>query len=98
MSSVSTGDVPKSGTSFLDLPAELRNHIYSFVLPRWSRLQSDWTTDFRIYIGDESRINDYEPALLRCSKQIREETIAMYYNKNGFEFYIRKMDFRSVAY
>ncbi|KAK5113188.1 hypothetical protein LTR85_011006 [Meristemomyces frigidus] len=58
-------------TSFLDLPAELRNIIYMLALPR----------DAPVHPCTEER---QQPAITMASSQIREESLPLYYAFNTF--------------
>ncbi|KAK4895243.1 hypothetical protein LTR27_006586 [Elasticomyces elasticus] len=60
------------------LPAELRNSIYEEVLQQGTDVAID--ADTRI------------PALLQVSKQVRSETLAMWYKGNTFRFFITDCD------
>ncbi|KAK4544940.1 hypothetical protein LTR36_003845 [Oleoguttula mirabilis] len=57
-------------TSFLDLPAELRNDIYHLAL-----------THDTVTVTDRL----IEPALLSTTRQIRRETLPIFYGANTFE-------------
>lgn len=64
-----------SGLSFLDLPAEIRNHIYCDALVE--------PIDPVLLKPDAPFI--VEPALLRTSKQLRSEALPIFYGANTFE-------------
>ncbi|KAK5692882.1 hypothetical protein LTR97_010358 [Elasticomyces elasticus] len=57
---------------FFKLPAELRNAIYERVLPLGRRIRFDTYAKLKL------------PALLQVCRQIRNETVGMYYNGNSF--------------
>lgn len=83
-----TASLPVQTISFLDLPAELRNRIYEHLLP----LRQDWriiATPFR----DDLMLFGDQPAITRVSKQIRAETLEMFYATNTFVAYIQDSDF-----
>ena len=69
-------------TSLLNLPAELRNEIYTLSLVRESaiRVDSKWSQmpPFLAYV---------EPALLRVNRQLRRETLEIQYSSNVFQCY-----------
>ena len=68
-------------SAFFNLPAELRNRIYEFVL-----LQED---DEAIEIGSTGVP---EPSLLLTCKQIRKEGLPIYYEENTFDIFSRDFD------
>ncbi|KAK3655902.1 hypothetical protein LTR22_010060 [Elasticomyces elasticus] len=75
-------DIPRQKSALLlDLPPELRNAIYEYVLvleqPITITKTSKWT----------------QPGLLRVCKQIRHETASIYYNTNKFRIDCADMDF-----
>ena len=61
------------GTCFLDLPAELRNEIYIEALV--------WEDDI---IGTVPNSGIPEPPLLFVSRQVRSESLPVYYGSNVF--------------
>lgn len=65
----------QTATSFLDLPAELRNVIYRMVLPE----------EAEIDVSALSRPK--EPGLLAACRQIRDEGLDVYYGENQFVYY-----------
>jgi hypothetical protein len=64
--------------ALLELPAELRDRIYRYSLPTKEKI--DITTRFEL------------PALLQSCRQIRSETIKMWYKKNKFLITITDCD------
>ncbi|KAK3649142.1 hypothetical protein LTR56_006981 [Elasticomyces elasticus] len=60
--------------SFLTLPVELREMIYEYAL-----------TDTVVYLGSRMWTTSISPAILRTSKQIREEAIPSYYKSATFK-------------
>ena len=65
---------------FLDLPAELRNRIYRLTL-----LETQ-----KIVISDHHKAK--EPGLLSACRQIRQETLTLYYHENVFNILIENHD------
>ncbi|KAK5122447.1 hypothetical protein LTR85_004031 [Meristemomyces frigidus] len=61
----------------LSLPPELRNHIYSYVLPSSSQ-------EFRFMYGEHAAI----PSLLHTNEKVRSEAIGLYYGNSTFEFIV----------
>ncbi|EME78564.1 uncharacterized protein MYCFIDRAFT_209005 [Pseudocercospora fijiensis CIRAD86] len=68
--------------TFLDLPLELRNTIYSLTLPQ---NQTIHVSRRRIFIITSPEIPHHEPALLQSHPKIRAEALAMYYSTNTFQ-------------
>ena len=68
----------------LGLPAEVRNRIYRFAL-----IEND--------VLELSATSPTPPGLLIVSKQIREETVAMYYTENRFILVIVDFDGEAVT-
>ncbi|KAK4629715.1 hypothetical protein CLAFUW4_07674 [Fulvia fulva] len=62
---------------FLDLPAELRNHIYELALPHSS-----------VAHGSQRHAKSGLPALLHTSSKIRRETLSIYFEQAVFRFVI----------
>lgn len=104
---------PKRPTTFLDLPAELRNYIYDLSgclnatncticleheTQRHLHLCINWHPDRwsktleKFNCGDEGIIyvdhhrDAVQPPLTRVNRQIREETLSMFYHGNAFVF------------
>ncbi|KAK4494832.1 hypothetical protein PRZ48_014188 [Zasmidium cellare] len=77
--SASTADTPKKKTSFLDLPAEIRNSIYELALPRE-------TIMFPMRSLSNKRPRTEFPGLVMASKQIHKETHPMLFNNSTFHF------------
>ncbi|KAK3066347.1 hypothetical protein LTR53_017345, partial [Teratosphaeriaceae sp. CCFEE 6253] len=63
---------------FLALPAELRNTIYRFAL----------VPPGEINVEGPARM---QPALLRASRQLRQEALSIYYSDNRFSFTVQNM-------
>ncbi|KAK3620960.1 hypothetical protein LTR56_023096 [Elasticomyces elasticus] len=76
-------DIKEQKSAFLALPAELRNTIYELAL-----LQSD-----DIEVDDQLR----PPPLLQVSRQVREETGSMWYERNVFFQRVMDCDARLVS-
>ncbi|GIZ38233.1 hypothetical protein CKM354_000165500 [Cercospora kikuchii] len=80
-------------TSFLDLSAELRNEIYSICLrtPYPVTLLGNRRTlrvcEYSTF-GEHGQkaVAPFNPALLRCCKQIKDESISIFYGENAFSF------------
>ena len=68
----------------LELPAELRNDIYRFALV------GDPEDKIKITPGMPNP--PYEPALLRVSRQVRNEASSIYYQENHFRFDMPNFD------
>ena len=83
-----TSPVPVQTISFMDLPAELRNRIYEHVLAS-SQDQLIIATPFR----DELMSFGAQPGITRVSKQVRFETLEMFYTNSTFVAYIQDVDF-----
>lgn len=66
---------------FLDLPPELRNRIYSFATVREGPFYIGEVADG--YCSDRWE-SPKQPALLMVSKQIREESLPIFYGENTF--------------
>lgn len=66
----------KARTSFLDLPAEIRNRIYNEALVKPSPIQLRTVVPYA-----------KEPALLLASKQVRSEVLAVFYGANTFSVF-----------
>lgn len=64
----------------LDLPAELRDYIYSFVVAKTTNTIT-MLFDYRCYLDE---ISASQPALSRVNKQLRHETLATFYASNTF--------------
>lgn len=82
-------------TTFLDLPAELRNHIYELALvddepliayigKRIVRCDSDST--YHHYAVSQSKAFPEVPQLAQANRQIRKEALAVFYGQNTFIF------------
>ncbi|KAK4494831.1 hypothetical protein PRZ48_014187 [Zasmidium cellare] len=72
-------ETPASKTTFLDLPAELRNEIYELAIERKT-----------VVLSKSSKSNKKgrarSPALLLASKEIYRETLTIFYSKWTFHF------------
>ena len=72
----------KKSISFLDLPAEIRNEIYSVALKG-----KRWAIPIRRDNSGTLAPAVQEPALLAVSRQIRNESIDIFYGSNDFRTY-----------
>ena len=61
----------------LELPAEIRNYIYELALVEDSPIVIDPAL---------KKAQASQPPLIRVSRQIRQETLSLFYSKNTFEF------------
>ena len=90
-------DTTTSICYFLELPPELRNHIYKFALKRvttiWARLHENrnFTTTFRL-----SKYNAAPPLTMTC-RATRREALPLYYAINTLAFSITPLDPRPYA-
>ena len=69
-----TASTGEGATTFLDLPSELRNEIYSCALPMSLTIS---VRNVQPYV--------LEPALCAVSHQVRSESLTMFYGDNIFE-------------
>lgn len=80
-------------TTFTDLSAELRNRIYEYAF-------SHNDTDNALIVAspafDEGMTLAMQPAITMLSKQIRAESLAMFYAQSNFVAYIRDFDFSEL--
>ncbi|KAK5700194.1 hypothetical protein LTR17_023137 [Elasticomyces elasticus] len=74
MLKLTINEADEPGPSFLTLPVELREMIYEYTL-----------TDTVIRLGSRMWTPSTSPAILRTSKQIREEAIPSYYKSATFK-------------
>ena len=72
---------------FLDLPPEMRNRIYEAVVISARPLH----IPSACYHGKEA--SAVEPAITRVNKQLRRESLGMFYSMNAFEYHIHRCDF-----
>lgn len=70
----STDDPTTARSLLLELPGELRNRIYRYALVAQERIE---------LLTSE---NKKQPALLGVSRQVRRETIKIYYDENSFGY------------
>lgn len=87
-----TNDITAVATTkspLLNLPAELRNEIYSLALTSCELVET--TTQYRLMKHDGPfgayylRVSLQVPSLLQTSRQIRAETMAIFYGANTFK-------------
>ncbi|KAK4539279.1 hypothetical protein LTR36_000833 [Oleoguttula mirabilis] len=77
----------QASTNLLDLPAELRNQIYRYVVLTESEIRpKPWPS----HLGDLQLQNAsssmQEPALARVNRRLRSESLSIYYGENTFRF------------
>lgn len=92
---VGTSIVVAGGKSpFLELPFELREQIYLQYIALWGQQR---ITPFRVRIDEAEQLPDeyyykpippHEPPLNRVSRQVREESIPLFYSRHTFPFII----------
>jgi hypothetical protein len=77
--------------SFYDLPAELRNHIYSLVLVRNLYDPEHLTLSKDRFSGNGLKIwlDDHlpQPSLALVSKRVRNEALSVYFRQNIFSIW-----------
>ena len=61
-------------TTFLDLPAEMRNEIYGYAIPCQQLIAVNHTQPYLL-----------EPNLLAVNRQVRSETLPFFYGENDFQ-------------
>lgn len=83
--------IPRKPTGFLDLPPEVRNSVYELTFGTMSTqygriyIERRGRTKIKYYIGTEAQPAVLTAfALLRCSRQIREEASPMFRSNNYF--------------
>lgn len=77
---------------FTDLPAELRNRIYEFVLP-----SDEEDLIVAIPFKDGAMSMGSQPAITRTSRMIRNETLPMFYATARFVAYVDNINFTDLA-
>ena len=84
----------------MKLPAELRNRIYELVLihvgPIHVRARHFKNIVLRDVLVPKRRVRWREPGLLTVSKQIRDEAMAIYYERNAFHVYVASSELELV--
>ena len=78
---------------FTELPAEIRNRIYELSLPKKTD-ELIVSTPFR----DVAMTLATQPALTRVSRQVRYETLKMFYKNSTFVAYIDDFNFARLAH
>lgn len=76
---------PGEGSLLLQLPAELRNRIYTEVLTS--------STPIRVTLRIDDVSDGTASALLRTCRRTRKEAGAVYYGTNTFSFRVRGPDY-----
>ena len=74
---------------FLDLPAELRTDVYSCILGYEAMLRIPSGKSER---GDRSAGSASQPSLTMVSRQLRNETLPLYYQLNSFKLDLHHKD------
>lgn len=69
-------ELSNANTNLLRLPAELRNQIYTYVLPNWSEYR----------VGSSNQNDILRPSILSTSRQIRKEAASIFYGRAHFVF------------
>lgn len=77
---------------FTTLPAEIRNHIYELALPS-KEVELVVASPFL----DDLMALGIQPAITRTSKQLRSETLPMFYTNATFVAYIKGFDFSHLV-
>ncbi|KAK0247847.1 hypothetical protein B0A54_16556 [Friedmanniomyces endolithicus] len=87
--------MPSSGRSpLLALPPELRNRIYELVLVDMGDKIIDIYPETDNFV---TRPYLWQPALTRVSREVRHETLAIFYGQNSFRVPLTSDVFRSVG-
>lgn len=72
---------------FLDLPYELRREVYCYYIPRRRQIDVKWVSISSVdyfQIMHKFLDADFNPIILRLSKQISEECLNILYGENTF--------------
>lgn len=72
------GNATPPKTELLDLPAELRNNIWEYALSDPEPIRLTWSM-----VSGLSRVK--QPALTAVSRQVRTESLAIFYHSNVFQ-------------
>ncbi|KAK5138219.1 hypothetical protein LTR08_004915 [Meristemomyces frigidus] len=80
--------------SFTELSPELRNRIYEYAFPHRD-IETALVIDTPFL--DETMTLATQPAITRISKQVRAESLAMFYARTTFVAYLRENDFRKLC-
>jgi hypothetical protein len=86
-----TVPAPAQSLPFISLPAEIRIRIYEYTLPS-SEDQLIVATPCR----DDLMSLGTQPPITRLSKQVRSETLEMFYTNSTFVAYIEEFDFKAL--
>lgn len=81
-------EVPPTKCYLLKLPAELRNYIYGLALLKRSTVWAthEYNLEVRQYDAFTLSMHNAEPPLTRVNREIRSETLPVYYAINTFGF------------
>lgn len=72
-------------TALMDLPAEIRNHIYELVLVKHAAIDISITIGKFDSFARRMSASCKQPALTRVSQALRRETLPMFYGENSFK-------------
>lgn len=74
-------------TGFLDLPGEMRNEIYRYVLVQDTPISTgiSWSRSY-FPVRDTYRLKGPQPAISRICRQVRLEALSVFYGENTFLF------------
>ena len=88
----STNPIVQQRIPFTNLPAEIRNYIYDLALPSQGNplIVATPACDDLMLLGDQ-------PPLTRTSKQLRTETLGLFYANASFVAYIENFDFTNLV-
>ena len=76
---------------FTSLPAEIRNRIYEYALP-----SSEDELIIATPCRDDLMSLGTQPPITKLSKQVRSETLEMFYANSKFVAYIEEFDFKAL--
>jgi hypothetical protein len=78
----------------LDLPAELRNHIYDWLLIPGASEEDDDYGIVTIRYDSKIKLRWKPPPITQISRQVRRETTTIYYGENTFRITLSPRDVR----
>lgn len=85
----------KANVSFLFLSAELRNRIYDHLLIKRCHTKENVYEQRSIDILSENAVNIRQPPITRICKQMRRETLGIFYGGNKFEAMLYTLNFEA---